>query len=429
MRHSTLMAAATAASLAHAAPTAAPTSLTEMCTVSNVQAALPKNGTLEGIFLIPSSVSAQAVYNSSTSTSFFKKRQVAGGGSTTTTGIYNYCNVTATYTHGNDSVVVWYGFPEPSQFENRFYVGGGAGYALSSAGVTPGLEYGAVTGCTDAGYDAFENSLDAVVLNDDNSINWQNVKMFSYQALGEMTQIGKHMTTQLYGIKKGCSDGGRQGQSQVQNYGDVYDGIITGAPAFRQGQQQTLHVYPAVVEQTQDYYPTTCAIDKIVNATIAACDPLDGRTDGVLSRTDLCMLNFNLSSIIGESYYCAAVNSTSLGYNFGKRDVNTGATSSYTPAQNGTVNAKDIAVVQQVYDGVFNSKGQRAYLSWQIGANPADADTIYNSTTGQYTYDIPSTGGVFVTKFLEQVDLDNLANIDGVTYDTIVGWMKEDYQP
>jgi tannase len=43
----------------------------------------------------------------------------------------------------------------------------------------------------------------------------------------------------------------------------------------------------------------------------------------------------------------------------------------------------------------------------------------------QYTYDIPSTGGVFITKFLEQVNLDNLANIDGVTYDTIVSWMKE----
>ena len=50
----------------------------------------------------------------------------------------------------------------------------------------------------------------------------------------------------------------------------------------------------------------------IVNATIKACDPLDGRTDGVISRTDLCKLHFNMSSVIGQEYYCAAETSTSV---------------------------------------------------------------------------------------------------------------------
>ncbi|KAM0167897.1 hypothetical protein ACHAPF_011534, partial [Botrytis cinerea] len=76
------------------------------------------------------------------------------------------------------------------------------------------------------------------------------------------------------------SDSGRQGMSQVQRWGGEYDdGAITGAPAFRYGQQQTAHMFPVVVEQTLNYYPPPCELDQIVTAIIAACDPLNGRTD------------------------------------------------------------------------------------------------------------------------------------------------------
>ena len=133
--------------------------------------------------------------------------------------------------------------------------------------------------------------------------------MFSYQGLGEMTTIGKFLTSVLYGMSddeklytyfEGCSDGGREGMSQIQRYGELYDGVVVGAPAFRYAQQQVNHVYPAMVEKDLNYFPPPCELSKIVNATIAACDSLDGRIDGVISRTDLCMLKFNLSSIIGD---------------------------------------------------------------------------------------------------------------------------------
>ncbi|KAI5363185.1 putative tannase/feruloyl esterase, alpha/Beta hydrolase [Septoria linicola] len=409
-------------------------SLAEICTVANVQAALPGNGTLLGLNLLPTAVTASAVSNATTGGGMMKRQ--AGPSSSSSSETVTYCNVTITYTHTGkgDEIVVKYAFPQPSDFSNRFYVAGGGGFSLSSD-ATGGLTYGAVGGATSAGYDAFDNSYNEVVLYGNGTINWDATYAFGYTALGEMTKIGKYITKGFYGMGdedkvytyyEGCSDGGREGMSQVQRWGEEYDGAITGAPAFRFAQQQVHHVYPATIEHTMGYYPPPCALAKIVNATIAACDPLDGRTDGVISRTDLCKLNFNLSSIIGESYYCAAETSSSLGFGFSrmaKRQAQ-GSQSSNNPAQNGTVTAADVAVAQAVYDGLHNSAGERAYLSWQIGSELSDADPTYDNTTSSWTLSIPSTGGEYVTKFVQLLDLDNLSDLEGVTYDTLVEWMN-----
>ena len=237
---------------------------------------------------------------------------------------------------------------------------------------------------------------------------------------------GLDTDAKVYTHYEGCSDGGREGISQVQRWGEEYDGVIVGAPAFRIAQQQVTHMLPSMAEVTLDYYPPPCEMTKIVNATIAACDPLDGLTDGMISRTDLCKLDFNLSSIIGEPYYCSAENSTSLGFGFSKRQAQ-GSTTSSQPEQYGTVTAEGVAVAQAIYDGLHNSAGERAYLSWQIGSELDDAETTNNTDTGAWELDIPPTGGEYVTKFIQLLNidnLDNLDNLDNVTYDTLVEWMN-----
>ncbi|KAM5347142.1 hypothetical protein ACJ41O_010147 [Fusarium nematophilum] len=405
--------------MAALAATGSASSLADVCTASHVRTALPANGTLLGIDMVPSSVTVKAVYNGT----------VGMGGAQT----YTYCDVTVSYTHTGkgDEVNLKYAFPSPSDFKSRFYVAGGGGFSLSSD-ATGGLAYGAAGGATDAGYDGFENSYDEVVLHGNGSINWDATHMFGYQALGEMALVGKALTKEFYGLAddakvytyfEGCSDGGREGMSQVQRWGELYDGVIAGAPAFRFAQQQVLHVLSSAVEHTLDYYPPPCELAKIVNATIAACDPLDGRTDGVVSRTDLCQLKFDLKSIVGEPYYCAAKNNTSLGFGFNKRQA-PGSSTSYQPAQNGTVSSEGVAVAQAIYNGLYNSKGERAYLSWQIASELGDATTEYDEESDSWTLSIPSTGGGYVTRFIQLLDLDNLSNLDNVTYDTLVDWMN-----
>ncbi|KAH7112573.1 Tannase/feruloyl esterase [Dendryphion nanum] len=403
--------------------TANAASLADICTISNVQASLPTNGTLLGLELLPSTVTATPVYNAS-----------AGMGSTTT---YTYCNVTVSYTQtGKSNIIpIKLAFPQQSDYKSRFYLSGGGGYSLSSD-ATGGLAYGAASGATSAGYDAFSFSFDEKILYGNGSINWDATYAFSYTALGELTKIGKSITQKFYGSNstklytyfEGCSDGGREAMSQVQRWGEEYDGVVAGAPAFRFAQQQVLHVYPATIESVMGYYPPPCALDKIVNATIAACDPLDGRKDGVISRTDLCQLNFNLSSLVGTSYYCAASTGSSLGFGFSKRQMPGGGASgsqtSAQPAQNGTITAQDIAVAQGVYDGLHDSDGKRAYLSWQIGSDLGDADPVYDNLTGTWGLNVPSTGGEYITKFIQLVDIDNLSDLNNVTYDTLVKWMN-----
>ncbi|PYH97630.1 tannase and feruloyl esterase [Aspergillus ellipticus CBS 707.79] len=362
-------------------------SISQLCTVSNVQSALPANGTLLGIQMLPSTVTANTVYNATAGTG-------PGGSTSISSTTYNYCNVTVAYTRTgkNDRV--------PFRLRESVLRGG---FSLATD-PTEGFPYGAASGVTDAGYDAFSNSYDEVNLYGNGTINWDATYMLAYQALGELTKVGKPLTSAFYGLDdtrlytyfSGCSDGGRQGMSQVQRWGEEYDGVVAGAPAFRFAQQQVSHVFPATVEQTIDYYPPPCELSKIVNATIAACDPLDGRTDGV-------------------SY-------TSLGFGFDKRAE--GSSTTYQPAQNGTVTAEGVALAKAIYGGLHDSRGKRAFLSWQIAAELSDAETEYNSNTSSWELDIPSTGGEYVTRFVELVDADNLSNRDNVTYDTLVQWMN-----
>ncbi|CAI5760088.1 unnamed protein product [Candida verbasci] len=362
----------------------------------------------------------------------FDQNSISASIANATVGI-PYCNVSLSYSHPgkNDIINLKYAFPSTTSFKNRYYSAGGGGYTLNQD-PTGGLKYGAGSGATDAGYDAFHYSFDEQVLFGNGSINWDGIYMFGYQALGELTKIGKGITKNLYSMNddklytyfEGCSDGGREGMSQAQVYGEEYDGIVSGAPAFRYAQQQVIHLFPAQVEKTLGYNPPPCELAKIVNATIDACDKLDGRVDGVISRSDLCMLQFDLDLIIGEPYYCAAQTSTSLGFGFGKR--NEGSTTQITPEQNGTVSKEGVAVAKAINNGLFNSKGQRGYLSWQIGSSFSDAETTYNHTTDSWNYPIISLGGTFVAKFVELLNIDNITELPD-SYEVLIDWMDIAY--
>ena len=52
-----------------------------------------------------------------------------------------------------------------------------------------------------------------------------------------------------------------------------------------------------------DVYPTQCELNAITEAATAACDALDGATDGVISAPGLC--HFDPHEIIGQTFLCS----------------------------------------------------------------------------------------------------------------------------
>lgn len=209
---------------------------------------------------------------------------------------------------------VWYYLPDSATFKNRFLSTGGGGFSITSGagGLSGGLAYGAASGTTDAGLGSWSAQLTDKVLYANGSMNYDALYAFSHLAIHEMTVFGQELTKNFFGIDKiysyysGCSEGGRDGFSQLQRYGSQFDGAAVGAPAMRMAFQQVIHLFSALVEITNNYFPPTCELTRINNDTIAACDLLDGKQDGVVSRTDLCKLQYNATVSIGNTYACAA---------------------------------------------------------------------------------------------------------------------------
>ncbi|KAM0135386.1 hypothetical protein ACHAQE_003703 [Botrytis cinerea] len=393
-------------------------SLSDVCTTAYASEAIPAADFLPGITIDASSVTTAIITNSTSSNDWYITEAIS------------YCNVTIAYSHNgiaDDLVHVSFWVPEPDKFQNRYVTTGGSGLSINAGAVSnpTGVIVGAVSGYTDGGFGTFDSSWDEVFLLANDTINWQSVYMMGYQAHWELATLGKEFTKNFFNVSdkvysyyQACSEGGREGWSQLQRFADLFDGATIGAPALRYGQQQVNHLTAAVTEQTLAYYPSSCEMEKILNLTIAFCDPLDGKTDGVVSRSDLCKLQFDVNSTIGESYYCAA----SSGSSFvpGKRQV---GSSSTTPEQNGTVTAKAAELVQTLWNGLHDSDGKRAYIYYQPGAEFGDASTTYNSETGEWEVSITGLGGQWVAQFLQLQEVDNLSTLDNVTYDTLKEWM------
>ncbi|KAF2669011.1 tannase and feruloyl esterase [Microthyrium microscopicum] len=340
----------------------------------------------------------------------------------------DFCNVTFAYSHAglNDTNNLWFWLPSPAQFQNRWLTTGGGGLSITSGerGLSTGLVYGAAAGTTDGGFGGFSNDLSSVLLLANGTLNYEMLFSFGYRAIHELTVLGKEFTKSYYSTSKfysyyqGCSEGGREGFSQVQRYGSQFDGAAIGAPAFRQAFQQVLHLFSNVVEVTKNYYPSPCELEKINNDTLAACDGLDGRLDGVVSRTDLCKLQHNANASIGKKYSCDATSSPSFPG---------GRPSKRLPAANGTVTAEGAAVAQQIWDGLFDSKGRQAYVSFQPTATFDDAATTFDNNTGKYTATASGIGLQYVNLFLKEINSNSLP-LANITYDTLRNWMLEGMQ-
>jgi hypothetical protein len=92
----------------------------------------------------------------------------------------------------------------------------------------------------------------------------------------------------------------------AQRYPDAYDGIAAAAPALNWDRFIPAAAWAQVMMNILDTVPYPCELDAITNAAIAACDALDGVTDGLVSNADTC--DFDAFSVVGQQINCTNTN-------------------------------------------------------------------------------------------------------------------------
>ncbi|OQE21990.1 hypothetical protein PENSTE_c011G09644 [Penicillium steckii] len=221
------------------------------------------------------------------------------------------CLIRVTYTHPgkHDSVNTFIGLPlDPKDWNSRFVMnGGGAWYAGGESEVLSPVLAGYASSSTDAGHDG--NALTADWgLTSDGKTNRAALRDFSSLAIGEAAKLGQQATKIYYGTKPkysywhGCSTGGRQGHAMAQQYPELFDGIVGGAPAVSWDRFAPAGWWAPFMAQLLDTRPPTCVLEAFTNAAIEECDGLDGVRDGIIALPGQC--HFKASSMIGHVVKC-----------------------------------------------------------------------------------------------------------------------------
>ena len=173
----------------------------------------------------------------------------------------------------------------------------------------------------------------------------EKVADFGHRGIHEMTRLAKVVVQQFYGSGPqhsyfaGCSDGGREALMEAQRYPDDYDGILAGAPAnYWTGLLSTAIVDTQALTANPASFIPPAKISTISNAVLAACDKLDGLSDGILNDPRRC--HFDPASI-----ECKAGEDTDQ-----------------------CLSAPQVAALKTIYAGLHDSSGHLIFPGYLPGA-------------------------------------------------------------
>jgi hypothetical protein len=234
----------------------------------------------------------------------------------------DFCNVTVSLRHSGadyqDTVYVNIWLPlRESDWNGRYQATGGGGLAAGFGDLLlgPQVAHGYVASSTDAGL-TLDNTIDPMsglwALKDDGNPNDVLHLNFAWRSIHDMAVVSKDVIRQFYGTDpsysywQGCSQGGRQGYAAAAKYPHDFDGILATAPAIDIVEFVPSDYWPPVVLRNADAgIPPSCIFDEYQKAIIAACDPLDGVTDGLISTHEsLESCTFDPETLVGKTISC-----------------------------------------------------------------------------------------------------------------------------
>jgi feruloyl esterase len=200
-----------------------------------------------------------------------------------------FCRVAGVMRPSPDSAIQFEVWMPASAWNGRFQGVGNGGFAgaINYQQMGDAVAHGYTTAATDTGHQA--TMADAAWAR----AHPEKIVDFGYRAIHEMTVNAKTIIRAFYGEGPGhsyfssCSNGGRQALMEAQRYPDDYDGIIAGAPANYWTHLLANSVWDLLALQGDGYIPSK-KLPAIQGAALAACDALDGVTDGVIENPSRC---------------------------------------------------------------------------------------------------------------------------------------------
>ncbi|MEL7115228.1 MAG: tannase/feruloyl esterase family alpha/beta hydrolase [Pseudomonadota bacterium] len=192
-------------------------------------------------------------------------------------------------------------------WNGKFYQAGCGGFCgilgRADAGASwinamrPGLERGYATATSDSGHHALSVVDAGWAYN-----NPHGERDWGWRSIGETNRVANEIVDAFYGaapsqsIFQGCSTGGRMAHVAAQRYPEMFDGIISGAPAMD---------YPGLVatkmswlvqantapDGSQILGPDEAAV--IGDAVMTQCDAVDGSEDGVIEDPRQCTIDYS----------------------------------------------------------------------------------------------------------------------------------------
>ena len=251
-----------------------------------------------------------------------------------------FCRVEGVARPSSDSEIrfeVW--LPSTSdKWTGRMKIDGTGGYAggVPYALLAQDIGDGFVTAGSNMGHDGGESP--AWTVNHPEKVkDWGLRAHYSVATAAKALSAAYYDKPVRYSYFEGCSNGGRQAMMMAQNYPELFDGIVSGAPSMFYpdllfwllwtGRQQIPEAgKPPVLGDAKRALITKRILDK--------CDAVDGLADGQITNPRACTFDID-----------------SLG-----------------PAGDNTLTAAELAVVKGMYGGTRSESGVQRYPGAKLGS-------------------------------------------------------------
>ena len=279
-----------------------------------------------------------------------------------------FCRVQGTARPSSDSEIkfeVWLP-PTVTDWTQRLKVNGTGGYAgaIPYARLAQDVGDGLVSAGSNMGHDGGE------------SASWtlnrpEKVKDWGLRAHFSVATAAKAVSLALYGKPvahsyfEGCSNGGRQALMMAQNYPQLFDGIVAGAPSnfYPDLLMWLLWTGKNLTPSAPFGAPSVSPAKRlaVTQRALQACDAADGLEDGQITNPRAC--HFDIGSM--------------------------------GPGGDGTLDAAELAVFKAMYAGTTSEAGVQRYTGARFGSeadwSPLFADNGgYGPFIGHYVYSVQS---------------------------------------